>query len=93
VVFGVVAVWHSLQSTGSPGEIPGHLHQPMNRGRGRHLCRICKQNQSWLRGAAEPDSGILGLEAGEDVKSILSLFLQVQSDPFPFLSVANFLIS
>jgi len=68
VVFGVVAVWHSLQSTGLPGEIPGHLYQSMSRGRGKHLCRICKQNQSWLSVAAEPDSGILGLEAGEDVK-------------------------
>jgi hypothetical protein len=39
----------------------------MNRGRDKHLCRICKQNQSWLKVAAEPDSGILGLEAMEDV--------------------------
>ena len=67
---GVVAVWHSLQSTGSPGEIPGRLHQPMNRGRGNHLCRICEQNLQWLRVAVEPDSGILGLQAGEDVNNI-----------------------
>jgi hypothetical protein len=67
VVFGVVAVWHSLQSTGSPGEKPGHLYQPINRGRDKHLYRICKQNQSWLKVVAEPDSGILGLEAMEDV--------------------------
>jgi hypothetical protein len=40
----------------------------MNRGRGKHLCRICKQNQLWLSVAAEPDAGILGLEAEEDVK-------------------------
>src|SRR5512143_1941635 len=33
VVFGVAASWHSLQSTCSPGEIPGHLRKPMNRGR------------------------------------------------------------
>ena len=40
----------------------------MNRGRGKHLCRICEQNLQWLRVAVEPDSGILGLQAGEDVK-------------------------
>ena len=28
------------QPTGLPGEIPGHQYQPMNRGRGKHLCRI-----------------------------------------------------
>ncbi len=38
----------------------------MSRGRGKHLCRICKQ-KSWLSVDAEPDSVILGLEAGEDV--------------------------
>ena len=70
---GVVAVWHSLQSTGSPGEIPGRLHQPMNRGRGKHLCRICEQNLQWLRVAVEPDSGILGLQAGEDVNSCFDI--------------------
>ena len=67
-----MAVWHSLWSTGSPGEIPGHLYQPMSRGRGKHLCRICKQNQSWLSVDAESDSGILGREAGEDVNNISS---------------------
>jgi hypothetical protein len=67
VSHGVVAVWHSLQSTGSPGEIPGRLHQPMNRGRGKHRCRICEQNLQPLLAAIEPDSGILGLQAGEDV--------------------------
>jgi hypothetical protein len=41
----------------------------MNRGRGKHLYRICKQNQSWLKVDAEPDSGILGLQAGKDVKT------------------------
>ena len=66
-----MAVWHSLQSTGSPGEIPGHLHQPMNRGRGKHLCRICEQNLLWLSVVAGPDSGILGLQAGEDVNNEL----------------------
>jgi len=64
---GVVAVWHSLQSTGSPGENPGYLHQTMSRGSGKHLCRICEQNLHWLSAVAEPDSGILGLKAGEDV--------------------------
>jgi putative transposase-like DNA-binding protein len=42
---GVVAVCHSLQSTVLSGEIPGHLHQPMNRGSGKQLAasanRIC----------------------------------------------------
>jgi|GEM_PF-2382531 len=55
-LFGVVAVWHSLQSTGSPGEIPGHLHQPMNRRSGKHLCRICEQNLHWLSVVVEPGS-------------------------------------
>ena len=72
VVFEVVAAWHSLQSTCSPGETPGHLHQSMDRGRGKHLCRICKQNQLWLSAAVEPDSGILGLETGEDVNDLSS---------------------
>jgi len=44
----------------------------MNRGRGKHLCRICKQNQFWLSVAAKPDSGILGLQAGEDVNYALA---------------------
>ncbi|HET6365041.1 MAG TPA: hypothetical protein VFG02_08320 [Nitrospirota bacterium] len=47
-----------------------HLRKPMNRGRGKHLCRICKQNQSWLKEAAKSDSRILGLQAGEYVKSL-----------------------
>jgi len=59
-----MAIWHSLQSTGSPGEIPSHLHQSMNRGSGKHLCRICEQNLHCLSVVAEPDSGILGLQAG-----------------------------
>jgi|GEM_PF-7047665 len=67
MTLGVVAVWHSLQSTGSPEEIPGHLHQHMNRGSGKHLCRICEQNLRWLSVVVAPDSGILGLLAGEDV--------------------------
>jgi len=70
-MFGAVAAWHGLQSNGSPGEIPGNLHQPMNRGRGKHPCRIRKQNQLWLLVDAEPDSGILGLETGEDVNTVL----------------------
>jgi hypothetical protein len=41
----------------------------MNRGRGKHLCRICEQNLQWLKVAIGPDSGIFGLQAGEDVKS------------------------
>jgi len=82
VVFGVVAVWHSLQSTGSPGEIPGHLYRSLNRGRRKHLCSICKQNQFWLGGAAEPDSGVFGLEAGEDVKC-------ESGDHFCFLAVCE----
>jgi len=56
---GVVVVWHSLRSTGSPGEIPGQEQKPMNRGGGKHLCRIRKQDQQWPS-AAGPDSGILG---------------------------------
>ena len=40
------------------------MHQPMNRGSGKHLCRICEQNQQWLSVVAEPDSGIFGLQAG-----------------------------
>jgi len=72
VSLGVVAVWHSLQSTGSPGEIPGHLQQPMNRGSGKQLCRICEQNLQRLSVVVEPDSGILGLQAGEDVNAIHS---------------------
>jgi len=66
---GVVAAWHSLRSIGLPGEKPGRLHQPRNRGRGKHLCRIRKQNQQWLLAARELDSGIPGLQAREDVKS------------------------
>jgi len=38
----------------------------MNRGRGKHLCRIRKQDQQGPGGAG-PDAGIFGLEAGEDV--------------------------
>ena len=67
-----MAVWHSLQSTGSPGETPGHLYQPMNRGSGKHLCRTCEQNLHWLSVDVEPDSGILGLQAGEDVNNDLA---------------------
>jgi len=40
----------------------------MNRGSGKHLCRICEQNLQWLSVVVEPDSGILGLQAGKDVK-------------------------
>ncbi len=43
----------------------------MNRGRGKHLCRIRKQNQQWLSVAGEPDSGIPVREAGEDVNSVI----------------------
>lgn len=41
---GVVAVWHSLRSTGSPGEIPGH--SPMNRGRGGVTSRCFREHSS-----------------------------------------------
>src|SRR5208337_1626438 len=38
-------------STGLPGEKPGPQYQPINRGRGKHLCRFREQNQSWLSAA------------------------------------------
>jgi len=40
----------------------------MNRRRGKHLCRIREQNQLRHSVVAVPDSGILGLQAEEDVK-------------------------
>jgi hypothetical protein len=56
VSLGVVAVWHSLQSTGSPGEKPGHLHQPMNRevanmsaASANRICSGSQQLQSLIR--------------------------------------------
>src|SRR5208337_2014156 len=42
----------------------------MNRGRGKHLCRIREQNQLRHSVVAVPDSGILGLQAEEDVKAV-----------------------
>ncbi|MGO9689577.1 MAG: hypothetical protein ACLP2X_13690 [Syntrophobacteraceae bacterium] len=36
--------------------------------RGSHLCRVCEQNQQWLSGATKPDSVILGLQTGANVK-------------------------
>jgi hypothetical protein len=36
--------------------------------RGGHLCCVCEQNQQWLSGATKPDSVILGLQTGENVK-------------------------
>ena len=50
----------------------------MNRGSGKHLCRTCEQNLHWLSVDVEPDSGILGLQAGEDVKADLIQSLPVR---------------
>jgi hypothetical protein len=42
---GVAIAWRSLRSAGLPGEKPGYQCQPINRGRGKHPCRIGEQNQ------------------------------------------------
>ena len=49
------------------------VKKPMNRRRGKHLCRIREQNQLRHSVVAVPDSGILGLQAEEDVKRPVSL--------------------
>jgi len=46
--------------------------KPMNRGRGKHLCRIRNQDQQWPSGGGH-DSGIFGPEAGEDVTWLSSI--------------------
>jgi hypothetical protein len=82
--FGVVAVWHSLQSTTSPGEIPGYPYQPISRGNGTYIFSTCKQDPHWLRVAVEPDLIILGLQARKHVNAIA--FMNDTLNPCPFFS-------